>query len=267
MVLNARATCVVLLLSTAAPPPAPGQTPSRGHGLWVEAGLLHTTERDGSASPLLYRGTGASYAMGYAREGARDRGGLRFDVSNHGIASIRTTTIPANAQLLRAGFEASYLRSVGGAPGRPWRLFVGAAVLTSGTDRAEFLLNGETRLYRSYVVSGAPAVRVELQLRERGALTYEAALPVVSGVTHPASDAHLLDDPAMRRPRWRGPASYRQLEQRLSYSRAVTSRAGLRTTLMSDLFADAAEPQRAGSRNLLSVGIEVWTRSAAGEAP
>jgi hypothetical protein len=128
--------------------------------------------------------------------------------------------------------------------------------------------NGETRLYRSYIVSGAPAVRVELELSKDGALAYQAALPLLSGVTHPPSDVYLLDDPAERRLRWRGPASYRQLEQRLSYSRAMSSRAGLRATLMNDLFADADDPQRAGARSAVTLAVVVWSRRpAAGGTP
>jgi hypothetical protein len=269
MVRPSRALCATLLLLAAGPASAAGQpahAPSRE--LWVGAGLLRTTERDGSASPLLYGGMGASYAAGYADDRARARGELRMDVDDHGIASIRKTTLAARADLLRFGVEASYLRLIGDAASTRWRLLGGAALLASATDRNEHLLNGEARLYRSYIVSAAPALRVELDLHGDGALAYQAALPLLSGVTHPVADVYLLDDPATRRLRWRGPASYRQLEQRLSYSRVVTPRAGVRTTLMSDLYADADDPQRAGARSAVTVAVVLWTRRrAAGEAP
>jgi hypothetical protein len=263
MVRHARVLCVALPLLAAGAGSARGQATLAGNGgqeLSLGVGLLRTTERDGSASPLLYGGIGASYAAGYTVGRERDRSEVRIDVSRHGIASLRRTALAARADLLRLGFEASYLRLVSATASRRWRLLAGAAVLTSATDRTEHLENGEARLYRSYIVSGAPAVRVELGLSDDGALAYQAALPLLSGVTHPPSDVHLLDDPAERRLHWRGPASYRQLEQRLSYSRAMSPRATVRATLMNDLYADANDPQRAGARSAVTLAVAVWTR-------
>jgi hypothetical protein len=261
MVRHVLALCVALPLLATRAAPARAQAPlASAHELWLGVGLLHSAERDASASPLLYRGTGASYAAGYAHERPRDRREVRFDVSSYRISSTRRTSIPASADLLRLGIEASYLRLIGGTASPRWRFLAGGALLASETDRTEHVVNGETRLYRSYIVSGAPALRVELDLARDGSLAYQAALPLLSGVTHPPGDVHLLDDPGMRRPRWRGPASYRQLEQRLSYSRPISSRAGLRTTLMNDLFADVDDPQHAGARSAATLAIVVWTR-------
>jgi hypothetical protein len=203
--------------------------------------------------------------VGYARARGRGRSEVRLDANGYGIASTRKTTLAARADLLRLGFEASYLRLLGDSSSRRWRLFAGAALLSSMTDRTEHLQNGESRLYRSYVVSGAPALRAELDHSSDAVLSYQLALPLLSGVTHPPSDIYLLYDSAMRRLRWRGPASYRQLEQRLTYTRAVSSRTGLRATLMNGLFADADDPQRAGARTAAMLTVVIWSRPRAAQ--
>jgi hypothetical protein len=227
------------------------------HELWGAVGLVRTSERDASASPLLYRGTGFTFAGGYAHSGAMWRSELQMDVNSYGIGAVQTPQLPAHADLFRLGGQASAVRALRMRP-KGVRSLAGVVVMGSTGDRNEQLVNGETRLYRNYLVSLGAVLRGELAVSSGGTFAYQLALPLLSGITHPAADVRVLGDPATRRLRWRGVGSYREAEQRLSYTHPVASRGGLRTTLMSDLYADASEPQRAGARTAMTVAAVLW---------
>ena len=246
------------------PAAAGGQTSiGAPHELWGAVGVLRTTERDASASPLLYTGTGLSFGAGYAYANPSWRAELQADANHYGVSAAQQPQLPARADLFRLGIQANYLHALEALHLGRVRPLLGVAVMGSAADRNEQLVNGENRLYRNYIVSLGAALRGETPVTSTGMLSYQLALPLFSGITHPAADVRVLDDPGTRRMHWRGPSSYRQAEQRVSYSHAFASRAGLRTTLMSDLFADADDPQRAGARTALSVALLIWLGPAA----
>jgi hypothetical protein len=253
-----------LLVALAAVGPAQAQSSGAGtHRLALGVGVLRSSEREASASPLLYSGGGADFLLAYDYERPTSRTELRAYGSAYDIAPGRTSTLSLKADQERVALQLTHVRRLRAWQSERWQLFGGLALMSTVAHRTQHVTNGETRSYLSYVFSGAPALRVELAPSPSRTVTYQLAVPLLSGVTHPYSDINLLTDPANRRLTVTGPAGYREVEQSLSFTAPLTSWAGLRTTMLLDLYATTGEPQLAGSRGTLSVALVLWTRAGA----
>ncbi|MDB4899524.1 MAG: hypothetical protein JWN53_1332 [Gemmatimonadetes bacterium] len=256
-----------LLVALVAVAPARAQSSGAGtHRLTLGIGLLRSSEREASASPLLYSGGGIDFLAAYSYERPTSRTEVRAYGSAYEMAPGRTSSLSLNAGEERVTLQLAHLRRMHAWGSERWQLFGGLALMSSVAHRTQHLTNGEARSYLSYVVSGAPALRMEVAPSPSRTVTYQLAVPLVSGVTHPYSDINLLADPSNRRLTLTGPVGYREVEQTLSFTAPLTSWAGIRTTMLLDLYAKSGDPQLAGSRGTVSVALMLWTRGSARDA-